>query len=43
MHRNLIKTITVLTGSIKLVFVVVVVEHTCHDAVSCFVKCVSGN
>jgi hypothetical protein len=37
------KTVTVITWFIKLVFVDVVLEHTCHDAVSCFVKRVCGN
>ena len=37
-----IKTVTAITWSIKLMFVDVV-EHTCHDAMSCFVKCICGN
>ena len=37
-----IKTFTVITWYIKLMFVGVI-KHTCHDAVSCFVKCMYGN
>jgi len=36
------KTVTAIILSIKLMFVGVV-EHMCHNAVSCFVKCICGN
>ena len=36
-----IKTVTAISLSIKLMFIGVV-EHTCHNTVSCFVKCICG-
>ena len=42
-YWNEIKTVTVIIWFTKLVFLDVVAEHTCHDGVSCFVKCVCGN